>query len=220
MPLRCVACGVRIKPDDEYCRRCGARSPDSEKVSDSPPTGNPTLSMMDHVRDAAWAAGRSDDEEVELWQGNFSTKAMFREVALVFVLTVGFLALRSTLADPRIAGLVFPAILGLWFLLLALLAYRKLDASYIVTNQRLLHQHGILYRRTHRIEVIDIDDLRYEQGIFERMLGVGRIMIDSSDASHHDLIMYGIDNVDEVFHTLESARRKERLQHGLHVEAI
>ena len=216
MTLRCAACGVRVKPDDAYCRRCGARN--DAQVEDADSGDRSTLSITDHLREAA--RSNIDDEETLLWRGSFCSKAMFREAALAAVLTVILWSVRSQIVDPQVVGLVIPAIAALWLLVAGLLVYRKLDANYTVTNQRLLHRHGILYRSTHRIETIDIDDLRFEQGIFEQMLGIGRIVVCSSDATHDDLVMYGIDHVERVFDMLEKARRRERLQHGLHVEAI
>jgi len=99
-----------------------------------------------------------------------------------------------------------------------LLIYRKLDVSYRLSNHRLMHETGILYRRNHRIEVIDIDDLSFEQGIVERLVNVGRIRVATSDISDRDLLMVGIDQPREVYERIERARRKERMRYGLHVE--
>lgn len=215
MHLRCLACGVRVKPTDAYCRRCGARAPTSAPPAE--PMG--TVSLAAHL---PGTAADDAEQEVELWSGTFSSKGMIREALVAALVTVVLWGLRSSVvtAESPAAALIGPAILAIWLLLAGLLVYRKLDAGYTITDQRLLHRHGILYRRTHRIEVIDIDDLRYEQGILEQLLGVGRIIVNSSDATHDELVMRGIDRVGEVFDTLEQARRRERLQHGLHVEAV
>ena len=50
-------------------------------------------------------------------------------------------------------------------------------------------------RTTDRIEVIDIDDVTFRQGMVERALGVGTIVIESSDRTHPRLVLAGIDNV-------------------------
>ncbi len=75
-------------------------------------------------------------------------------------------------------------------------------------------------RVTDRIEVIDIDDVTYEQGIVQRMLGVGTIRMSSSDRSHPELVLSGIDGVERVADMIDDIRRKERRKRGLHIEAI
>ena len=101
-----------------------------------------------------------------------------------------------------------------------LVFYRKLNVDYQLTTQRFVHQTGILRRVTNRIEAIDIDDVSYEQGIFERVVNVGAICIISSDRSHPELILRGIDQVGDVAKLIDITRHKERLQRGLHIEAV
>jgi len=100
------------------------------------------------------------------------------------------------------------------------LAARKLGVHYELTSQRFIHKAGILSRRTDRIELIDIDDVSYVQGIVQRMLGIGSIKITSSDRSHPELSMLGIDGVERVADMIDDARRAERRRRGLHIEAI
>ena len=64
------------------------------------------------------------------------------------------------------------------------LAYRKLTCKYRLTSQRFIHESGLLKRVTDRIEVIDIDDVSFEQRIVERIVGVGTVKVKSSDRSH------------------------------------
>jgi uncharacterized membrane protein YdbT with pleckstrin-like domain len=108
----------------------------------------------------------------------------------------------------------------LWVFLIGMLAYKKVSVHYELTNQRFIHKAGILKRVTDRIEVIDIDDVRYEQGIVQRMLGVGTIRISSSDRSHPELVLSGIDEVARIADMIDDVRRKERRRRGLHIESI
>lgn len=214
MSDRCLACGVRVKATDSYCRRCGARAPQAPL----PAADQTTLSLSAYLRQQG--AASEDDEEVELWQGTFSWKGMIREGCLAAILSVVLFALRRPAGDPQLNTLIVLAVLAIWSMLLGLLIYRKLDMHYTITNHRLLHRHGILHRRSDRIEVIDIDDLRCEQNLLEQLLGVGRIVVHASDTSHDELALRGIDRVADVLEILEKVRRRERLQHGLHVEAL
>ena len=72
-----------------------------------------------------------------------------------------------------------PSLPGLYSL--AVLLYRKMSVHYLLTNQRFIHESGFFRRVTNRIEVLDMDDISFEQALVERMLGVGTIRILSSD---------------------------------------
>ena len=112
------------------------------------------------------------------------------------------------------------ALLIVWGGLGLLLVYRLLNVSYELSNRRFVHRTGILRRITDRIEVIDMDDVAYEQGIIERLVNVGTIKIASSDRSHPQLVLKGIDDVQRVAQLIDDARHKERMQRGLHIEAV
>jgi uncharacterized membrane protein YdbT with pleckstrin-like domain len=107
-----------------------------------------------------------------------------------------------------------------WLGLGLVLVYRKLDVHYTLTSQRFVHKKGILKRVTDRIEVIDIDDVTFEQGIIQRMLGVGTVRLTSSDRSHPELALRGIDEVQRISGLIDDVRRRERRKRGLHIEAI
>ena len=68
--------------------------------------------------------------------------------------------------------------------------------------------------------MIDIDDVTYYQGLVERMLNVGSIKLESSDRTHPELWLRGIDNVGEVADLFDDLRRKERRRRGVHIESI
>ncbi len=176
-----------------------------------------TDTPKDRFKDSAESrqADNAEDVEQDLWAGGYSAKAMYGTWILGVLVTVGLLA-GTFLAFPPI-GFAIPV---LWVFLLLTLAYKKLSVSYELTTQRFIHKSGILKRVTDRIEVIDIDDVTYEQGIVQRMLNVGTIRVSSSDRSHPELVLSGIDGVEEVADTIDDIRRKERRKRGLHIESI
>lgn len=161
---------------------------------------------------------RTIDPEVEIWHGGFSPKAM-----------LGSWVGSGAISLLCIVLMVYvPNMIGLWAVLLVLpwiaagifLGYKKLAVSYRLTSQRFFHESGILRRTVDRIEVIDMDDVQFVQGIFDRILGVGTLRIKSSDVSHPWLILPGIENVRDVAQKLDTARRKERVKRGIHIETV
>jgi hypothetical protein len=68
--------------------------------------------------------------------------------------------------------------------------------------------------------VIDINDVTLSQGVIERMFNVGTIHVQSSDVTHPDLHLVGIENVRDVTDLIDNTRRKERERRGLFMENV
>ena len=111
-------------------------------------------------------------------------------------------------------------LLLIWIFFFARLAARRLGIHYTLTNQMFYHRKGILTRTTNRIEVIDIDDITYQQGLLERLANVGRIEIVSSDQTNPKFWLEGVENVEEVAKMMDRARRAERIRRGVSVESL
>jgi uncharacterized membrane protein YdbT with pleckstrin-like domain len=159
--------------------------------------------------------------EEELWTGGYSPKAMFGPwIAAALATIAGLVAVVTWRPDTLGWSILGIAVLIVWGSLFLTLTYRRLGVKYRLTNHRLFHEQGILRRVTDRIEIIDIDDVTFAQGIVERMLGVGPINVTSSDRTSPELVMPGIDNVKEVADTIDQARRAERQRRGLFIESV
>jgi len=160
--------------------------------------------------------------EKELWQGSYSPKDMagpFLLAALASIAAVVTAAVWGELGGAGWLWLIL-AIAAVWIALGLQLAYRRLSIRYRLTDQRFFHEHGILTRVVDRIEVIDMDDITFEQGLVDRFFGVGTIKVSSSDVTHPMLLITGIDDVQKVAGLIDNARRAERLRRGLHIESV
>ena len=122
--------------------------------------------------------------------------------------------------DSRIWGGVLLAMLAAWLIAVLTLVYRRLNIRYRLTSQRLFQESGLLTRVIDRVEVIDMHDITFEQGLLERMLGVGTIRIKSSDRTDPTLWMHGIDDVREVAAKLDAARRREQVRRSVRIDQI
>jgi uncharacterized membrane protein YdbT with pleckstrin-like domain len=225
----CRECGAEVEAESIFCHKCGERledltgggtrdepvepqgasreQPDADRSADDP---------RDRLTEARPGA-REDVEESDLWEGGYSPKAMIGAWIGAGVATV------IALIAAIMYGYWQWIILGLcvmWLILGLRLAYKRLSVRYRLTNQRFFHELGILSRTTDRIEVIDMDDINFTQGLIERIVNVGAIKITSSDRTHPELTLEGIDNVNEVARLLDDARRKERMRRGLYIESI
>ena len=204
--MRCENCGAEVAEQSAYCHKCGHR------------VGQPARNAEALTRPAGGRAAEPPDETT-IWEGTFSPKALYGPFLLCAVLSVAILVVGLIFfapAWPIAAGL---AVL-IWLWPLGTLAARRLGVHYRLTNQRFFHEKGILKRVTDRIEVIDMDDITYEQGIIQRMLGVGTVRITSSDRTHPKLVLHGIDDVARVASLIDDARRAERNRRGVYIESV
>lgn len=177
------------------------------------------MNPADKLRNATGKPLDGDSgEEVDLWQGGYSGKDMVGSWILAGVISVALIA--GSVMLPAAMIFLLPLAGLVWLYFGGLLAYRKLAVHYELTSQRFIHKIGILRQVTDRIEVIDIDDVTVEQGIIQRMFGVGTIRVASSDRTHPELVLRGIDDVKNVADVIDDTRRKERRSRGLHIEAI
>jgi membrane protein YdbS with pleckstrin-like domain len=192
-----------------------------EPIAQAGPTG--AESAGERFRQATQPRPASDkDREEDLWVGGFSGKAMIGSWLLAGLITVALLVCVVLFAASNpslwIAWLCMTVVI--WGGLGLCLLYRKVTVKYHLTSQRFIHESGLLKRITDRIELIDIDDVSVEQGLIERFVGVGSVRIISSDRSHPDLWMRGIDGVKDVAGLIDDIRRKERRQRSVHIEAV
>jgi membrane protein YdbS with pleckstrin-like domain len=180
------------------------------------------LSPADRLRSPSETADQEEPEE-DAWEGGYSGKAMFGNwlvAGFVSLLVIVLLFRYEQLREGDRSKYILLGIASVWILLGFMVLYRKMNVRYHLTTQRFIHQSGILTRVSDRIEVIDIDDVTYYQGVIERLVGVGSIKVNSSDRTHPELWLRGIENVQEVADLLDDLRRKERRRRGLHIESI
>lgn len=204
--MLCTSCRTEIPADSAFCPKCGQRT--GGTVNQAPGT----------------QPGRNapSEPERELWHGNYSGKAMVGSWVLAGLASLA-IAIGSVFVPvpPPFAWLGAAAIIVcIWLYLGGSLLVQKLGVSYTLTTQKLLHQTGLLRRVSNRIELIDIDDVTYEQGLVERMFGIGTIVIISSDSSHPKLMMRGIDQVQRVATLIGDTAGEERRRRAAYVEGV
>jgi uncharacterized membrane protein YdbT with pleckstrin-like domain len=108
-------------------------------------------------------------------------------LGLAALFTVGALILAGWLStkidDGTLQGIVWIALV----VFLVLYPVRKLvwwlTSDFVVTSSRVIHREGFIAKRSMEIPLDKINDVRFEQGIFERMVGAGTLVIQSASES-------------------------------------
>ncbi|HEX6962280.1 MAG TPA: PH domain-containing protein [Lacipirellula sp.] len=209
--MKCPQCGTEAPAGAAFCSACGAQLTSSAAPPPSP---------KQRLSPAARSADPEDAEEV-LWEGRFSKLAMIGSwlgagLFTLAVVVAGFLVP----FDGAMWTWAAVAIGIVWVALVLKLLYQQLSIRYMVTTQRLVHEHGLLWRQSDRIEAIDVDDVTVIQGPIARMVGVGNVKVVSSDQSTPVFFLQGIDDVRNVATMIDEVRRKERRKRGVHIETV
>jgi membrane protein YdbS with pleckstrin-like domain len=157
-----------------------------------------------------------------IWEGSYSKLAMLGSWITAAVLTLAAVVVAAVLELPGQGGWLglVGLVLAVWLGVLGRYFYLRLSCHYALSAQRFTHKSGLLWRTIDRIEVIDIDDVSFYQGPVERLLGVGTIEVASSDQTHPQLTLPGIEQVQQVATLIDNARREERRRRGLYIESV
>ena len=97
------------------------------------------------------------------------------------------------------------------------LIYQRLSVHYRLTTHRLVIERGILSKTDDRILLVDIDDITVQQGLIDRVLEIGTVVLNTSDDTSPILTMRGIENPRHVGDLIDEARRAERSRRGVYM---
>ena len=156
----------------------------------------------------------ADEQPVLLLHPHWKT--LIRPV-LVAVLVLA-VALVAEAAIPSSAGRLAVAAIAILALMLWLIVpvLRWRTTTYELTTRRLRTRFGIVTRRGRDIPLTRINDVSFEKGVLDRLLGAGRLVVESA-GEHGQIVLTDIPNVEYVQATLfklveDEQRRLERDQ--------
>ena len=134
-------------------------------------------------------------------------------VAVALVAEAFIAGSSNALAAGGAVGVVAVLVLML-LLIVPLLRWRT--TTYELTTMRLRTRYGILTRRGRDIPLTRINDVSFEKGVLDRLLGAGRLVVESA-GEHGQIVLTDIPHVEYVQATLfrlveDEQRRLERDQ--------
>jgi membrane protein YdbS with pleckstrin-like domain len=118
----------------------------------------------------------------------------------------------SAAAAERLAVAVVAIFALMLWLMVPVLRWRT--TTYELTSRRLRMRTGILTRRGRDIPLARINDVSFQKGPLDRLLGSGRLTVESA-GEHGQIVLTDIPQVEQVHSTLfrlteEEQRRLER----------
>ncbi len=229
--MKCPVCDAAAAAGATFCQQCGAKLPKFDARDMGPPVGTSTADDRGAPRENQSSAqedsgrvtsssGRRiiDVPEEILWEGTYSPKAMIGTAVAGGAATIALFIVAMAFAEGLLRTILLALIVVVWLVVAARLGARRLGISYKLTNHMLYHRRGLLTRVTDRIELIEVHDVTYEQGLFNRLVGVGRIKISSSDRTDPIFYLRGVQDVENVAALIDKARRGEQVRRGRRID--
>jgi uncharacterized membrane protein YdbT with pleckstrin-like domain len=92
---------------------------------------------------------------------------------------------------------------------------RFLTSHFVVTSDRVIHRQGWIARSSMEIPLEAINDVRFQQGVFERVIGAGDLIIESAGERGRE-VFEDIREPEHVQKTIyqQGERNQQRMFHG------
>jgi len=239
--MHCPTYGKPTLAEAAFCHHCGARldrAGDEAANSGTPPVPPPATPLPVGEEPAASHPAAADrlhqaltarhdpaaDVEEEFWQGRFSPRAMAGRWLALALLTVVLIVVSLWVGSQGWwpGGTKWLVVVGVVALVFCYnyMVYlnRRLGVSYRLTSQRFWVQRGVLSRVTDRIDVVELEDIRCEQGFIDRITGVGNICLRCKDHNDPEILLRGIEDAPRVTALIDQVRRKEQIRRGMLIE--
>jgi uncharacterized membrane protein YdbT with pleckstrin-like domain len=146
--------------------------------------------------------------EHELYEGRPSWRALMSfyllglGLAALVVVIVGLLVgswAPAVVAAAAIAGLTL------------LIGYlRRISTKYLITTQRLRIRRGILRKRVQETRLERVQNVNYQQGVLDRMLGVGTVDFDTAGTDDSEFRFEWVNHPEEVVRAVDRAVEEAR----------
>ena len=97
----------------------------------------------------------------------------------------------------------------------ALVVYlNRLYTRYTLTNQRLIMESGLLVKRIEEIELFRINDTKFNQSFFQRLVDMGDIAVFSSDQTGNFVLLH-MPNAREKREQIRTMANQSREENGI-----
>lgn len=164
--------------------------------------------------------------EETLWEGQTSGKSFLVRSVVGELFTAGWVVLAVATwgfgySNLTILSYAFGAVLLFFWLLTGLKIFRVIHShNYRLTTRRLFVRTGMLNRRIDQIELLKVKDVFVQQSLLGKWIGVGHVVVISSEQTLPKATIYGIDRPRHVMDLIWLQTRAQQDQKTARVEQV
>jgi uncharacterized membrane protein YdbT with pleckstrin-like domain len=151
------------------------------------------------------------EQEHEIWSGRPSWRGRMAIVIPGVLLTLLALVVCVWAGASASVTLVVVVVVGLVTVVWAFL--ETLRWKYTITNRRVFVRHGLVSVQEQTARLERVQDITLQQSLFDRLFGVGRLLIDTAGSSGGALEFKALVAPTHVREVLDTAVRAERHEH-------
>ena len=146
--------------------------------------------------------------EHELYEGRPSWRALMSFYVLGIGVAVGVLVILGFLADNLGTGVLIAVVIA--GLTLVIGYFRRISTKYLITTQRLRISRGILRKKVQETRLERVQNVNYEQGVLDRILGVGNVDFDTAGTDDSEFRFEWVNNPEGVVRAVDQAVEEAR----------
>ncbi len=145
-------------------------------------------------------------------RGHIGMVLLYGLIGIILIAAPFVLAIQFKVASPWWVKLAC-VVAGIIVMLVPVIIVKR--TRYRITNYRIDFERGWLSTTIDTLELWHVEDIKFHQTLFAKILGVGTIEIFSHDDTTPNLFMKGIPDARQLFSTLEQRIISVKRQRGV-----
>jgi uncharacterized membrane protein YdbT with pleckstrin-like domain len=146
--------------------------------------------------------------EHELYEGRPSWRALMSFYAIGIGLAALVVVVLGLLAGSWAPAIVIAAAIAALTLLVGYL--RRVSTKYLITTQRLRISRGILRKSVQETRLERVQNVNYQQGVLDRLLGVGTVDFDTAGTDDSEFRFEWVNEPEQVVRAVDRAVEEAR----------
>jgi uncharacterized membrane protein YdbT with pleckstrin-like domain len=146
--------------------------------------------------------------ERELYAGRPSWRALMSFYVIGIGVAVLVLVILGLLADSWDTAIVIAAVIAGLTLVIGYL--RRVSTKYLITTQRLRISRGIVSKKVQETRLERVQNVNYQQGVIDRLLGVGTVDFDTAGTDDSEFRFEWVNEPEQVVRAVDRASEEAR----------